>query len=113
MCIRTKNYYKELPYEWLDLYRKRLWDKYLPLAIEAIPLKMHLQILDQDRADSGNELDIDEYEISISNSEVQDSVLKLKAITAYENQLKKGDNIIFAAFGGGFTWGSIYLKWAY
>ncbi|MFC4634746.1 beta-ketoacyl-ACP synthase III [Dokdonia ponticola] len=31
----------------------------------------------------------------------------------YENQLKKGDTIIFAAFGGGFTWGSIYLKWAY
>lgn len=31
----------------------------------------------------------------------------------YENQLKKGDNLIFAAFGGGFTWGSIYLKWAY
>jgi 3-oxoacyl-[acyl-carrier-protein] synthase-3 len=31
----------------------------------------------------------------------------------YESQLKKGDNIILAAFGGGFTWGSIYLKWAY
>ena len=31
----------------------------------------------------------------------------------FENQLKKGDNIIFAAFGGGSTWGSIYLKWAY
>ena len=31
----------------------------------------------------------------------------------WENQLKKGDNIIIAAFGGGFTWGSIYLKWAY
>lgn len=31
----------------------------------------------------------------------------------YEQQLKKGDNIVFAAFGGGFTWGSIYLKWAY
>jgi len=31
----------------------------------------------------------------------------------YENELKKGDNLIFAAFGGGFTWGSIYLKWAY
>jgi len=30
-----------------------------------------------------------------------------------ENQLKKGDNLIFAAFGGGFTWGAIYLKWAY
>ena len=31
----------------------------------------------------------------------------------YESQLKKGDKIIFAAFGGGFTWGSIYLTWAY
>lgn len=31
----------------------------------------------------------------------------------YESQLKKGDNLVFAAFGGGFTWGSIYLKWAY
>ncbi|MEJ2112722.1 MAG: ketoacyl-ACP synthase III [Flavobacteriaceae bacterium] len=31
----------------------------------------------------------------------------------YETQLKKGDNLIFAAFGGGFTWGSIYLTWAY
>jgi 3-oxoacyl-[acyl-carrier-protein] synthase III len=31
----------------------------------------------------------------------------------WEDQLKKGDNIILAAFGGGFTWGSIYLKWAY
>ncbi|WP_316819892.1 beta-ketoacyl-ACP synthase III [Pedobacter gandavensis] len=31
----------------------------------------------------------------------------------WESQLKKGDNIILAAFGGGFTWGSVYLKWAY
>lgn len=31
----------------------------------------------------------------------------------FEHQLKKGDNLIFASFGGGFTWGSIYLKWAY
>jgi len=31
----------------------------------------------------------------------------------YEKYLKKGDNLVFAAFGGGFTWGSIYLKWAY
>ncbi len=31
----------------------------------------------------------------------------------YETQLKKGDNLILAAFGGGFTWASIYLKWAY
>lgn len=31
----------------------------------------------------------------------------------YESRLKKGDNLILSAFGGGFTWGSIYLKWAY
>jgi 3-oxoacyl-[acyl-carrier-protein] synthase-3 len=31
----------------------------------------------------------------------------------YESQLKKGDNLIFAAFGGGFTWGASYLRWAY
>ena len=31
----------------------------------------------------------------------------------WENQLNKGDNIILAAFGGGFTWGSVYVKWAY
>lgn len=31
----------------------------------------------------------------------------------WEDQLRKGDNLILAAFGGGFTWGAIYLKWAY
>ncbi len=31
----------------------------------------------------------------------------------WEDQLKKGDNLILSAFGGGFTWGAIYLKWAY
>jgi 3-oxoacyl-[acyl-carrier-protein] synthase-3 len=31
----------------------------------------------------------------------------------YENQLKKGDNVILVAFGAGFTWGTVYLKWAY
>jgi len=34
-------------------------------------------------------------------------------LSDFEKQFKKGDNIIFASFGGGFTWGSIYLKWAY
>lgn len=31
----------------------------------------------------------------------------------WENQLKKGDNVILAAFGAGFTWGAIYVKWGY
>jgi 3-oxoacyl-[acyl-carrier-protein] synthase-3 len=31
----------------------------------------------------------------------------------WEHLLKKGDNLILSAFGGGFTWGALYLKWAY
>ncbi len=31
----------------------------------------------------------------------------------YEDQLKKGDNLVFASFGGGFTWGAVYVTWAY
>jgi len=31
----------------------------------------------------------------------------------YENQLKKGDNLIISTFGAGFTWGAVYVKWAY
>jgi 3-oxoacyl-[acyl-carrier-protein] synthase-3 len=34
-------------------------------------------------------------------------------LSDFEHLFKKGDTIIFAAFGGGFSWGSIYLKWAY
>jgi 3-oxoacyl-[acyl-carrier-protein] synthase-3 len=34
-------------------------------------------------------------------------------LSEYEPRLKKGDNIILAAFGGGFTWGSVWVKWAY
>jgi 3-oxoacyl-[acyl-carrier-protein] synthase-3 len=34
-------------------------------------------------------------------------------LSEFEPLLRKGDNLILAAFGGGFTWGSVYLKWAY
>jgi 3-oxoacyl-[acyl-carrier-protein] synthase-3 len=34
-------------------------------------------------------------------------------LSEFEPKLKKGDNIILAAFGGGFTWGSVWVKWAY
>lgn len=34
-------------------------------------------------------------------------------LSEYESQIKKGDNVILSAFGGGFTWGSVFLKWAY
>lgn len=35
------------------------------------------------------------------------------ALAEWESQLKKGDDIILTAFGAGFTWGAVYLKWAY
>jgi 3-oxoacyl-[acyl-carrier-protein] synthase-3 len=35
------------------------------------------------------------------------------AIRDYESQLKKGDNLLLTAFGGGFTWGTTFIKWAY
>ncbi len=31
----------------------------------------------------------------------------------FEEKLKKGDNLIFTAFGAGFTWGAVYVKWGY
>ena len=34
-------------------------------------------------------------------------------LSDYEKKLKKGDKLVFAAFGGGFTWGAMYLTWAY
>jgi 3-oxoacyl-[acyl-carrier-protein] synthase III len=60
--------------------------------------------------------------MGLDNSKVMTNIYKYGNTTSatlplllhdYEGQLKKGDNLVFAAFGGGFTWGSIYLKWAY
>ncbi len=60
--------------------------------------------------------------MGVSNDKVMINIQKYGNTTAgtlplclwdYEKQLKIGDNIILSAFGGGFTWGSIYLKWAY
>ena len=60
--------------------------------------------------------------VGISEDKVMMNIAKYGNTTAgtiplllwdYEKQLKKGDNLILAAFGGGFTWGSIYVKWAY
>jgi 3-oxoacyl-[acyl-carrier-protein] synthase-3 len=60
--------------------------------------------------------------MEISKDQVMINIQKFGNTTAatiplclwdYEKQLKKGDNIILASFGAGFTWGSIYLKWAY
>jgi 3-oxoacyl-[acyl-carrier-protein] synthase-3 len=59
------------------------------------------------------ELDASKVMINIQNYGNTTSATLPLLLSDYESQLKKGDNLIFAAFGGGFTWGSIYLKWAY
>ncbi len=60
--------------------------------------------------------------ISLESSKVMMNIEKYGNTTSatipllladYEKQIKKGDNIIFASFGGGFTWGAIYYKWGY
>ena len=60
--------------------------------------------------------------MGIGNEKVMVNIQKYGNTTAgtiplclsdWETRLKKGDNIILAAFGGGFTWGAVYLRWAY
>jgi 3-oxoacyl-[acyl-carrier-protein] synthase-3 len=58
-------------------------------------------------------LDINKVMINIENYGNTTSATLPLLLADYENKLKKGDKIVFAAFGGGFTWGAIYLKWAY
>jgi 3-oxoacyl-[acyl-carrier-protein] synthase III len=58
-------------------------------------------------------LDLSKVMINIQNYGNTTSATLPLLLADYEHQLKKGDNIVFAAFGGGFTWGAIYLKWAY
>lgn len=59
------------------------------------------------------ELDSSKVMMNIQNYGNTTSATLPLLLADYEQKLKKGDNIIFAAFGGGFTWGSIYFKWAY
>jgi len=67
-------------------------------------------------------IDATAQRMGLSNEKVMINIQKYGNTTAgtlplclwdYESQLKKGDNIILSAFGGGFTWGAVYLKWAY
>ncbi|MDX1277345.1 beta-ketoacyl-ACP synthase III [Oceanihabitans sediminis] len=58
-------------------------------------------------------LEADKVMMNIQNYGNTTSATIPLLLNDYESELKKGDNIVLAAFGGGFTWGSIYLKWAY
>jgi len=67
-------------------------------------------------------LDFTAKRIGIAPQKVMMNIAKYGNTTAatiplclwdYEDQLKKGDTLIMTAFGGGFTWGAVYVKWAY
>ncbi|MCF6348560.1 MAG: ketoacyl-ACP synthase III [Flavobacteriaceae bacterium] len=58
-------------------------------------------------------LDMDKVMINIHKYGNTTSATLPLLLNDYETQLRKGDTIIFAAFGGGFSWGAIYFKWAY
>ncbi|MGB5560318.1 MAG: beta-ketoacyl-ACP synthase III, partial [Paracoccaceae bacterium] len=59
------------------------------------------------------DLDMDKVMVNIHKYGNTTSATLPLLLCDYETKLRKGDNIIFAAFGGGFSWGAIYLKWAY
>lgn len=64
---------------------------------------------------TANRMELDEEKVLINierYGNTTSATLPL-LLSDFESKFKKGDNLIFAAFGGGFTWGAIYLKWAY
>ncbi|ETN94809.1 beta-ketoacyl-ACP synthase III [Zhouia amylolytica] len=76
-----------------------------------VPHQANMRIINA----TANRMGVDESKVMINIDKygnTTSATLPL-LLNDYENQLKKGDNLVFAAFGGGFTWGSIYLKWAY
>jgi 3-oxoacyl-[acyl-carrier-protein] synthase-3 len=76
-----------------------------------VPHQANLRIIDATGRRMG--LPPEKVMINIQNyGNTTDATIPL-CLYEYQSQLKKGDNLILAAFGGGFTWGSIWVKWAY
>ena len=76
-----------------------------------VPHQANLRIIDATANRMG--LTKDKVMINISKYGNTTSGTIPLCLWEWEDKLKKGDNVVLAAFGGGFTWGSIYLKWAY
>lgn len=76
-----------------------------------VPHQANLRIIDATQRRMG----VDKEKVMINIQEYGNTTAGTipLCLRDWESQLKEGDNIILAAFGGGFTWGSIYLKWAY
>jgi 3-oxoacyl-[acyl-carrier-protein] synthase-3 len=76
-----------------------------------VPHQANLRIIDATARRMG--LEKDKVMINIERyGNTTDATIPL-CLWEWESKLKKGDNLILAAFGGGFTWGSIWVKWAY
>ena len=76
-----------------------------------VPHQANLRIIDATANRMG--LTKDKVTINISKYGNTTSGTIPLCLWEWESVLKKGDNVVLAAFGGGFTWGSVYLKWAY
>ncbi len=76
-----------------------------------VPHQANLRIIDA----TGNRMGIDRSKVMINIERYGNTTSATIPLCLYEweKDLHKGDNLIFAAFGAGFTWGSIYYKWAY
>jgi 3-oxoacyl-[acyl-carrier-protein] synthase-3 len=76
-----------------------------------VPHQANLRIIDATAERMG--LDKEKVMINIDHyGNTTNGTLPL-CLWEWEKKLKKGDNLVLAAFGGGFTWGAMYLKWAY
>ncbi len=76
-----------------------------------VPHQANLRIIDATRERMG--LDPEKVMVNIQRYGNTTAATIPLCLYDYQNQLKKGDNLILASFGGGYTWGSIWLKWAF
>ncbi len=76
-----------------------------------VPHQANLRIIDA----TGNRMGLDPSKVMVNIQKYGNTTSGTipLCLWEWEKQLKKGDNLILAAFGGGFTWGAVFLKWAY
>lgn len=76
-----------------------------------VPHQANMRIIDATARRMG--LGLDKVMVNIDRYGNTSSVSIPLCLWEWESKLRKGDNLILTAFGAGYTWGSIYLKWGY
>ena len=76
-----------------------------------VPHQANLRIIDA----TADRMGLDKSKVLINIQKYGNTTAGTLPLCLYdfEDKFKKGDNLIFSTFGGGFTWGALYLKWAY